>query len=158
MIQSRRRKRNDEILTNGLDSDESIKLCRLIKMYRIQSRLKKSSSENLASIALYRIDPKVLVNLLEEVSFAFGTKTNWLENLERDTMNLWSAFITNGLAGLRSLGSSMKDYDPNTSTSSLSVGEKIDLINIGQKSEEENRSETSVKTIQWNELCRGTNR
>lgn len=61
-------------------------------MYQIQ----KARTSVTSNVVLYRIDPKVLVNLLEEVIFAFGAKTNWLQDLDKDTINLWGSFVVNG--------------------------------------------------------------
>lgn len=93
---SLKRKQRQTLEPSKLDKDEMVKLCRLVKMYHVQQE--QNSPKGVSSqVSIYRVDPKVLVNLLEEISIAFGSKTNhWLKGLEKYTMNIWGSFATNG--------------------------------------------------------------
>ena len=94
---SHKRPQRQTLEQSNFDKDEMVKLCRLVKMYHVQQE--QNSAEGVSpKVSIYRVDPKVLVNLLEEISIAFGVKTNhWLKGLEKYTMNIWGSFATNGL-------------------------------------------------------------
>lgn len=160
LVQRRRRRQSTSVPVQ-LDSDETIKLCRLVSLYRASVSHNKSSTSG--AIYLYRVDPKVLQSPLEEVSIAFGAKQkNWLIGFDERLMSLWGSFVRMGdYSQMNQIGldyrSMITELDSN----------RIDLINLGQDSSDpsnmyENyqkpqtpqQSQLAIKPIDGlNEIC-----
>lgn len=93
-LERRRRQASVGVKALKFEPEEVAKFCRLVKMYRYFKNDKGAKSPS--NIILYHIDPKILLNPLEQISFAFGNKQNWLNNFADNLLNVWKQFIVHG--------------------------------------------------------------